>query len=181
MNVREPNLIVISHQELKEESKVTMEVTLFLEIHYNLPEQESKTLEGQPCWSEGSAHVETPWLHLLQLCPSLRSIPLASRQLGPLVSRRPFGRLLVKNPSLLNPRVACPAPNLGVLLVRRPFCRLHVYTYKYQPLRETKLPSSSAEERTAALLWLALFPVFPHVRSNQTSYFCILLVLAKII
>lgn len=49
MNVREPNLIVISHQELKEESKVTMEVTLFLEIHYNLPEQESKTLEGQPC------------------------------------------------------------------------------------------------------------------------------------
>ena len=36
---------------------------------------------------------EMPWMCLFQLYPSLRSIPLVSRQLGSLVSRPQFGRL----------------------------------------------------------------------------------------
>lgn len=49
-------------------------------------------------------------------------------------------------------------------------------------LWETKfLPPEQEGTALTILLWLALPPVFPHVRSNRTSYLCVLLVLAKII
>lgn len=91
-----------------------------------------------------------------------------------------------KNLSRLKPRVTCPVQNTDVLTVWRPFCGLHLYIHTYKQILVTMGDKASflfsrGTLRPAPLLWLALFPVFPHVRSNWTSYFCILLVLAKII
>lgn len=162
-----------------------MEITLFLQTQsHNLHEQESRSLKTSNAAQGPHSCAETPLCLSWPCPPEAHSAGFTWTWFSGLTAviwePLDYNPYSSKHLCWLIPRVTCPNPTYKCSHGMKAILQVaYIYDDSYG---RQKFPSSLVRERyTVQATWLAPLPVFPHVCSNWTSYFCILLVLAKIV